>query len=207
MLRANPGAPAIQIGYLNSPPAGYFTITSLAIYGGNGSGITIYNAGNLILNNLRLMGNYTGSANSASDGNGIEILNTVMTTFSEITIQDVTIQGFGILPQSSYLTDYGGAGHGILISSYYPLPVQRLVPAPKSRPGQVIPIPLGGGFQNITIGKSSAGTGCEILYASRAAIEITGLADGLYNRNEPNPPSAPPLPTAPTAPWLPEGEV
>ena len=118
------------------------------IYAGSGNGIVVQDAGNIIITSLEIMGNYhpagQPSGETPSNGNGIQFTNMSGSNKGAITIQNVTIHGFG-----GGLALQGPGGNGI-----------KLLGNPNSAPnGDQIP-----SYQNITI------SNCQIYNNSTAGI-------------------------------------
>jgi hypothetical protein len=116
------------------------------IQAGNGTGISVRGAGYFDIFNLEIAGSYDPVLNpSASHGNGIEFVDSNSSNLAGISIDNVTIHGFGELSGSS---PYGDGGCGILFYD-----------------GMLRPL-LGYAYQGITISQ------CEIYNCDRAGVEL-----------------------------------
>ena len=169
---------AIAILGADSSPLNYFNISNLAIRAGNHSGVLVQNAGNVSVSNVTIVGSYDGTPANGSDGNGLVFLNTSPTTLMNLTVEDVTIYGFGILNTAGPLYGYGGNGHGILVSSKYSLPTSMWTGnyphVPQTPPSGGYAYSSYGGYVNISIQQSAPGRTCDISYCTRPASRSLG---------------------------------
>lgn len=100
-----PGNPLTIADYGSDPNAP-------KIDAGDGTGISVQNAGHVEIADLEIAGSYDPVLPSSSNGNGIEFINTTTAPFSEIAVHDVMIHGFSNDPA----VDLFGRGCGILIA-------------------------------------------------------------------------------------------
>jgi Right handed beta helix region len=99
-----PGAPITIVDY-GDPNAPLPTIRA-----GSGTGISVRGAGYFDVSNLEIAGNYDPVHNpTASDGNGIEFLDTDSSNLAGISLHDLTVQGFGELQTANVPFDTGCA--------------------------------------------------------------------------------------------------
>ena len=135
-----PGAP-ITIRDYGDPSASLPIIQA-----GSGTGISVRGAGYFDISNLEIAGNYNPVTNpTASDGDGIEFLDTNSSNLASISLHDLNIHGFG---QLAGLHPFGDAGCGILFYDG------------QYRPSQ------GYAYDVITISR------CDISNCDRAGIEL-----------------------------------